>query len=476
MAIRGITKNIATTPLLQKNIDPKENYIPTSIELRNGRLTDAMHWEKRQGFGAWKSTGANSAVDLLIPEDTGYAITDDERVFTLGDTPAEITYSFFRGSKTDRTQYVNRNSKYILCDGGIPLKISNGAVTLLGGTPPNARFIDILGNKVLMAGQTDTSLSTNPLQEVRASAPNNEEDYSSTLSLSFYIKMDGSKIRNLKVLKEKAYVFKDFGIEVWVEVGSDAATYVTQQSAWVDKGTGADYSVVKANNTLYWYGDDRRFYMLEGGVAKVISDKIERYVFELLHPESIYGINFEQEHVIRWFAPDDGKCFIEDYKHKIMYEDNTWGNAQWERMPINSYMFLNGKTYVGDYSPTGEVFEWGIDFKTDNGKPIRNVRKFNVRPSASGRNTRLNRIGFTFDRGDKAYSTGSVPVFMWRYKTDNGLWTDYKEVSLGQFDSTGHYIDYPGTLGVDWGFEIVQTDSNDFTLINMDATFEEMRR
>ena len=478
MAIRGTTKNIAITPIAQKNLDAKETFIPYQIDLRNGKLTDAGNWGKRNGYGEWRDISVGKSIDLLIPEDDGYCATSDGRIFkfALG-SESELTGRKLNG--TSRPIYTNRLDKYIICDGGDPVKISGGVTSLLGGTPPNSRFVDTISNRVLMAGQTDTTLSTDPTREVRYSAANNEEDYTGGTSGSFWIKMDGSIIKNLKVLNEKVYVFKDNSIEPWILLGSSEADFVLQSAAWISTGLGADYSVVKANNTLYWYGNDRRFYVLQGGVAKIISDKIESYVYKLLNPSGIYGFDFVKEHKIRWFSPDDGKCFVFDYKNPEIgfYEDNTWNHGQWERMPINSYMELAGKQYFGDYDPTGKIFEWSDSYLSDNGNPIRNYRKLALRPSSKGKATRLNRLGFGFSRGKETFSANNVPVAFWRYRTDNGNWSNYEDISLGQADFGKLYFEsFPGAIGLNWEIEIVHTDNSGFLLINMDATFKELGR
>ena len=81
--IRGITKNIAIVPPgLYKDLDPAENFIPASVELRNGFMTDAGNWEKRPGYTEDRDLGVDVPVDLLIPEgDYGYAVTTDGKVF-----------------------------------------------------------------------------------------------------------------------------------------------------------------------------------------------------------------------------------------------------------------------------------------------------------------------------------------------------------------------------------------------------------
>lgn len=476
MPIRGQTKNVVFEPKIQKNINPKETWASYNIDIRNGRLTDAGNYDKRNGFGDWKNVGLNESVDLLIPEDNGYAVTSSGRIFSLGNTIAELSGSSLIGRS--RPLYSNFNDKYIMVNGGAPVKITfvagEGFVSSpLGGEPPNARFIASIGAHVLMAGQT---MGVEPTKEIRHSAINLEETYVGDTSGSFWVKNDGQRIRNIKAVNEVLLVFKDKSAETWINIASSTKTFIRQQAGWIDTGCGADYSVVTANDTVYWFGHDGRFYGRLGGIASVISNNIERYVFDTITTFDMYGIDFPKDNCIKWFLPIAGKCFVYDYKFNQFYEYNTWNHGQWERMPIKSYMELNGKQYIGDFEPTGNVFEWSDKYKSDNGRPIRMFREFAIRPSARGNNARLNRVGFRFDRG-VGNSSEPKPVLFWRYRTDHGDWMNYQTLSLGRGQDNNPYIEvHPGIVGREFEFELVATDNVDVLLTNMDATFEEMGR
>jgi hypothetical protein len=472
MAIRGQTKNVALDPKVQKNIDPKETLLPYSIDLRNGKLTDAGNFKKRPGFGEWKDVSVLKSINMLIHEDSGYCSTSDGRVFSLGKNIIELTGVTRSGAY--RPIYSVFNNKYIIVDGGTPIKISlltDGFDTsLLGGTPPAARFIATIGAHVLLAGQL------NDKKEIRFSDINNEESYESTTSGSFWVKNDGQIIRNLKVINEVIYIFKDHSIETWIYIQSDASNFIRQQGGWIDTGCSADYSVVEANNTVYWFGDDYRFYELRQGQAAVISAEMDQYVLDTIKTDDMYGFDFVKENSVVWILPSVGKCFVFDYKYRRLYEYNTWDHGQWEGMPINSYMELNGKQYIGDYDPTGKIFEWSHKFKSDNGKPIRVYRKFAIRPSQRGNMARLNRMGFSFDRGVGTASEPK-PVMFWRYRTDHGDWMNYQDVLLGRGEDNSPYVEvFPGGVGRDFEFELVATDNVDVLMTNMDVTFQEMSR
>jgi hypothetical protein len=48
--IRGKPKEILLPPVVNKNIDEAECFVPYNIDLRNGVYTDAKYWKKRNGY------------------------------------------------------------------------------------------------------------------------------------------------------------------------------------------------------------------------------------------------------------------------------------------------------------------------------------------------------------------------------------------------------------------------------------------
>ena len=163
--IRGKTKNIALNPLLYKDLDPSENFIPTSMELRNGFLSDNGNWHKRPGYIQKWDTGVDKPIHALISEDNGYAITDSGRVFNLSpSTPVEMTGKRMNGS--NRPTWCNYDGTIIIADGGSPIKIAGGVTSALGGGWPSIKFIDRLGPYTIGSGHNNTgfvwSASGNP--------------------------------------------------------------------------------------------------------------------------------------------------------------------------------------------------------------------------------------------------------------------------------------------------------------------------
>jgi hypothetical protein len=177
--------------------------------------------------------------------------------------------------------------------------------------------------------------------------------------------------------------------------------------------------MVKANGTLYWFGEDGNFYVMEGGSPKVISDAYKKGIDKSVKIpgviglnrkgllKDIYGFDFEKENVIRWIAPTLGRCFTYDYYKNIFSEDNSWDHGQFERLNVSSYMELDNEQYVGDYKPTGIVHRWSHDYQTDNGKHIRVFRKFAL-VSPEGSTLKYNRVRFRIKRGVQLYTDDNL--------------------------------------------------------------------
>lgn len=471
--IRGVTKNISLVPPgAYKDLDEAENFVPASIELRNGFMTDAGNWHKRPGYIQSHDLGVDIPTDLLIPEGAyGYAVTESGRVFHLTgtSTSSELTGTTLNG--TFRPTWTNGDGVIAICDGGVPIAITvtgeTPAVAALGGSPDNFRFIDRLGPYTLGCGHDDT--------EFKWSASNNIENWTTGDSGFANVKKEGKKdvIRNAGVLKERYSIFKGRTIELWYNRGG-STPFVRVDT--IEKGLGADYSLIKEFDAFYFLGDDLRFYSLAGNQLTPISSPFEDYIQSLGDPESIYGLHFLKEHLIKWIAPIDGKVMVFDYKNKIWSEDNHWEHGQWERIPMNSYMEINNKQYFGSFNLDGLIHEWSKDYQDDNGTPIRVYRRLAVRPSENGRNSSFNRLGFRFKRG-VATSSETSPEFLWRYRFDRGNWKAGQDIDMGVLGDTDPYVTRDGLgRGREIEIEITETDAVDFLLTHMDLNVLELGR
>jgi len=469
--IRGQPIDIGLQPIANKNVDEFEAKLPIHIDIRNGRMTDAGGWERRPGYGTtpnW-TLPVTSQILTLIPDGGGLAIAaSDSQVYDLP-TASAVSGTTLNGS--ERPQWVvfkptdTAGKLVIIVDGGTPIVVDSGTTRVLGGSPSNFKFIDSLDTYAIGCGHNDIDFRWSKLEKAEEWP---EANFNSVLGSS---SKGAEKIRHFLVFNRGLYFFKNFTTEVWSNTGSDL---VFERTAFVEKGCGADYSVVLANQNLYWFGDDGDFYQMQGFQPVVISSAYRKELDKLTERENIYGFDFRKEAVIRWFSPADAKTFVYDYRNNIFSEDNLWDD-RWKVLPINAYMEMDGKAYIGDRDASGKIYEWSRDFDTDGSLPIRMYRRFSTPISPTGNTARINRLRFRVKRGTSSAVSNPKAIFRWRM--DRGDYNKPIELDLGNVGDEFPYIDlYNVGIGAEIEVELIETDSVDFIVSNIKMHTEELLR
>lgn len=473
MPIKGTVKNIGLPPIGFKDLDPKETYIPFHIDLRNGIITRGGNWIKRPGYNSGSADLSYAkSINLLIPEINGIATTVDGRLYShILDSPSQMTGQNLSGSY--RPQWVwglnsSNERVIIIVDGENPVKItpSTGDTALAGGVV-NSKYIGRVGPYTLYAGYDDT--------EFTWSAANNSENVTTGDSGSTNVKKTGT-IKFARDFGNQWLVFKNNEIEFWYNRGG-TTPFVRLNESTVRIGLGASYSVVEANQTLYFMDSDMKFRMFSGSRATLLSVPYESYIFDKIkNPKDVYGFNCEKEHVIRWFSPVDGICLKYDYETQFWSEDNHWEHGQNERLPMNSYMEINGKQYFGDYNPTGLVYEWSLEHKDDNGSIIRVLRDFRIRLTDNGNMASVNKMKLEFEQGvDTLTETSPEVLVRWNFDNQSSEPEWYAEnIALNISPNFDPYSELFGLgLGRIMRLQIIETDAVEYLMTGAKIVVDE---
>lgn len=484
MGSQGESFNIAVTPQGAKQLLPAETLAPNHLELRNGVRTDAGFWKGRPGYTTEWNLGVASSIPLLIPfrrtatSGLGFAVTNAGTIYELKASQASQLYSGPTVDGTFRPTYAVFDGIPIVCSGQAPVKIrvdqapGNNNVELLGGSPPAARFISVVADRVVVSGQNDTTFTW--------SDAGNSEIWP---GLNFSnVTGHGESIRYQSVRGTDLYFFKDFSIEVWSHIGGDEVFGRSGIIPFRDKFSGErglqGWSVVLAGDPpRFFFYADGDFWVLDGFTPRRISLTYKREIGNLPSVANLYGYDFGKEHVIRWFEPVAGRCFVYDYRNDNFTEDNAWTNGAWERLPVYSYMEMQDRQFIGSYDPTGIISEWDDDIYSDNGTPIRVYRKlrFLLDPKKSHA-ARWNRLRFRMQRGQGAI--GTDPTLQVRWALDGADFTAFQSlsmgeatVSVGESGSYNPYLDlYNLGVGKEALVEIVQYASTPHVLTHLQIT------
>jgi len=465
MAIRGDTINVGINPHARKDLDPSETIAPVQMEARNGFVSDAGSWIKRPGYQTKWTTGQSQAVNALIGEGTGYAILANGKAYKLGNTLTELSTTI---PLTVRPSWTTFDGNIIVATGDKLTKISGTTVTTISAAPSGIRFIGVINGKLVALGHDNT--------QIRWSDNGNVDTWSASNFTN--TETTGDKIMNAMVLRESLIIFLENHYEIWDNTGSlisDTAIEFTRQNS-VETGMAATDSMVAASASVYWLGDDGDFRFMENGLPKIISKPYRADLQKLQTINDCYGFNFVGERAIRWFFPTHGKCYRYDYVKDIFTEDNEWRNGCWERLPINSYMFLENREYIGDYNPTGLIYEWSKEFDADNDTPIRVFRRFQIPTSVTGNQARVNRVQFRVKReGPTGIINGSTS-FIWRYRLDAGDWSDTRTFKLRGESQNPYLSEHRLGVGRQIEFEITETDAVEWVMTHVNLTLRDLGR
>jgi hypothetical protein len=405
----GDTINVAMNPMGAKTLLNEENFVPAHLELRNGLRTDGGNYRLRPGYERMWSLGVEQSIPLLIPykrnEDSrGYAVTQDGHVYELRKSGGTLLYDGPTLNGQVRPTWCQFDQIPIICDGQAPVKIDPSGTTMsyLGGDPPAARFCSVIADRVVLSGYDATGWTW--------SGPGNaelwpEQNFSNVTG-------HGESIRYQHVKDQDLYFFKDAAVEVWSHIGGNEVFGRKAIASFSDKFSRnrrlAGESVVQGPQLFYFYAD-HTFWRLNGITAEPISGAYHRELTKLQTTDDMYGFHFAIERVIRWFAPTEGRCFVYDYVNDIFTEDNRYEHGQFTRLPVYSYMEVDGTGYVGDYDPSGTVYRWSDDLQSDNGHEIRLLRTLRVAldPKQSHQ-CRVTRLRLRIKRGHVAGGRGDL--------------------------------------------------------------------
>lgn len=259
--------------------------------------------------------------------------------------------------------------------------------------PTGARFVNNIDDMIVFSGFTtatgtnSTPALTNPKRSFWRSMPNG-----TNILQNFFAELPDDILGQAQLQRE-LYFFLDDTIHIWQNTGATldmplSRAHIIKRGLYNDgSGTGAAYSIVNANNTLFWLADDGDIYMLNGYVAERISFPGMRRRLDALLDGSlgtvalfnIAGFDCKKEHKVRWIFPWANVTLVYDYLTGIWSEDNTGnpalGTAPSGQFPINSYMEMNGVQYMGDPS-SGKLYQIDRTFYSDNGGAIKTYRLF----------------------------------------------------------------------------------------------------
>lgn len=182
-------------------------------DILNFEFTDEDHLTTRAGVFDWASgfTFPNRITSLHYYEnDAGYksviATSANQLYSAVGVAPpfSNITGVLSLPNNTF-WQWVNYAGIAIGVNGNAPIKVTGGTAALLGGTPPNAKYIALWNDRVWLVSASDPNV-------IYGSALGDPEDWTTTGAAGIVVldisKNDGDRITGIHAFKDSLFVFK----------------------------------------------------------------------------------------------------------------------------------------------------------------------------------------------------------------------------------------------------------------------------
>jgi hypothetical protein len=421
-------KTIPLTDGLYENVDPEE--LPSTelaVKLENLIMNEAGSNIDRPALSLFATIGNQRVVGSYFWKlfDVIVVVTFDRRIYSVTEAGVitEITGGATLGG-TERASFAEDGTLLAIAGGGAPQYWTGaGVCALMGGAPPDTKSIVYLDGYWIAATIDDQIIQwAGPTEVLRAtwSAGNffSAEAYPDDLAA-------------LYVLFRELWAFGTESIEVFQNIGSSGVPF--QRVFAFDRGLAATFSLVQADNTLWYLDSQRRFVRMEGKTPQIISGPISRTLKQMETISDCWGarIDIDGYMLILWSFPTEEKTYAYDYLNKKWYRWYTYHDTREVHFAASSYSFAStwNKHYVGgQYS--GILSELSRSFKTDNADPLRRVRRTGMLDHGTGDRKRSRGYRFHVKRG-LGTPGGVEPLFEFRFNDDNQGWTDPVEVGLG---------------------------------------------
>lgn len=364
-------------------------------------------------------TGLNGAIRGLWEFDGLPYTVAGTSFYTISNTPTATSKGTIPGTQRLYAAF-NTNNQIVICDS--PIGFMDGYFIFPGSVTVGYVYNISTG---LVASISDTDFDTAGERAFFISAINDGTDYD---ALDFASpESDPDKVVAVVCDHRLAMMFGTKTIEFWINTGAVDFPFVRQTGAIVQRGTCAKGSVVQGDNVVFFLGDDRVFYMLQGFTAIPISpapvtEAIESYG-DVSDCECFYHVWRGHKFLTCNFPTGGPNGLGETWVYDAsLPPDIGWHKRKsWkiDRWLGNSHCYAYGKHLVGSYLD-GTISEMRADVYKEGDNPLEAIRIGHYMHADNKRIT-LPKFELLMQSGVGLLSgQGSAPKIALQHSTDAG--------------------------------------------------------
>lgn len=234
--------------------------------------------------------------------------------------------------------------------------------------------------------------------------------------------------------------------EVWYNSGDPSFPFTRAVNGFLETGTVARWSPAKADNTVFWLGQDDKgagvVYRADGYTPKRISTfAIETAIASYSRIDDAFGYCTQQDgHVFYVLTfPTGDATWVFDVASGAWHQ-RAWmdSNGVLHRHRGNCHAYFNNYHVVGDWE-NGKIYTMEPDVYTDDGEEIYRERAW-AHIEKENRWIRHNRLELIGEMGvglDGSPTLGVNPTVTLRYSNDGGrTWSNEHTQSMGPIGQT----------------------------------------
>jgi len=231
----------------------------------------------------------------------------------------------------------------------------------------------------------------------------------------------GDKTLNMVPDHGELFAFGDDGIDVWYNSANVDFPFDRNDSAAIERGCKAKWSIAADDNTLFFLGDDLIVYRMNGYNPQRISDvSVEKALSS--YPDA------DLKNAYGFIYTDHGHKFYQltvPNRETWVYDVATqqWHNKKHFDLPTHhafDYIKCYGKHLILDSRGNGQVHEMKRSYYDDNGTVLRSERNSQF-VSKNDDRIRWKKVKIAMETGvGLPTGQGSDPIIMVRHSDDRG--------------------------------------------------------
>lgn len=227
-------------------------------------------------------------------------------------------------------------------------------------------------------------------------------------------------------------------IEFWQDTGAEGVPFERITGAYVERGLSARYSLVGADNTWFFFDQERKIIRLDGRSPKIVSLAYDRWLQNLIRVNDARGFILDHWYVLTF--PEANVTVAYDLVNGVIARWSWTNPASGLRTRFKgqcaTYLPNDGAWVVG--GTDGNLYLFHRNLVTDNGDAIHTLLRGAPLDLGTGKIKKASALTLRMQRGqpdeeggklplglavDRSVQTGDALQIRWR--DDQGLWTNY---------------------------------------------------